>query len=152
MLSWTAMMILSSCIVEGLMTEKIKEYFLYGSVCFISLGLVLNFYIPFSRAYISASYTIISIGISALLYYFLYFLFEIVAKKKSMLKNERFFSVVGKNAFILYLLDFMIAYSVYYSVPWDAPAILIFFIAFISVLGVWLIAYWMDRVKMYIVI
>jgi hypothetical protein len=46
----------------------------------------------------------------------------------------------------------MIAYTVYYSIPWDAPAILIFIVAFISVFGIWFIAYLMDRVKMYIVI
>ena len=152
MLSWTPMMLLSSCLAEGLMKDKVKEYFLYGGVVLTSLGIVLNYYIPFSRAYISISYTIISVGISSLLYYIIHYIFEILAQKKPKMNNEKFFSVVGKNAFILYLLDFMIAYSVYYSISWDAPAILIFIIAFISVFGIWILAYFMDKAKMYIVI
>jgi predicted acyltransferase len=152
MLSWTAMMILSSCIVEGLLKNEVRKFFLYGGIILTSSGIIVNFFIPFSRAYISASYTLISVGISSLIYFILYYIFEILAKSKPILNKEKFFSVVGKNAFILYLLDFMIAYTVYYSIPWDAPAILIFIVAFISVFGIWFIAYLMDRVKMYIVI
>lgn len=152
MFSWTPMMLLSSCIVDGLMKDKVKEYFLYGGVVLTSLGIIFSYYIPFSRAYISISYTIISVGISSILYYIIYYIFEVLAQNNPKLTKEKFFSVVGKNAFILYLLDFMIAYSVYYFVPWDAPAILIFLIAFISVFGIWIIAYFMDKAKMYIVI
>jgi len=152
MLSWTPMMLISSCIVEGLMKGKIKEYFLYGGIILICMGIILNYFIPFSRSYISISYTMMSVGISSFLYFIIHYIFEILAQKKPIFTKEKFFSVVGKNAFILYLLDFMIAYSVYYSIPWDAPAILVFLIAFISVLGIWFIAFLMDRVKMYIVI
>lgn len=152
MLSWTAMMVLSSCIVDGLLKNRVRQYFLYGGIILTISGIICNFFIPFSRAYISVSYTLISVGISSLLYYLIYYIFESLAKNRPILTKERFFSVVGKNAFMLYLLDYLIAYSIYYSVPWDAPAIFIFIIAFLSVIGIWLIAYLMDRVKMYIVI
>ncbi len=152
MLSWTAMMLLSSCIADGLGRRKIKEYFFYGGVIFILSGIIINCFITFSRAYISLSYTLFSVGISSLLYYLIYLIFEVHAKKKVFLTNEKLFSVVGKNAFILYLSDFIIAFSTYYLVPWDSPAIFIFVIAFLSVLSIWFIAYLMNRVQMYIVI
>ena len=152
MFSWTAMILLSSCIADGLLMEKVKEYFLYGGIILTIAGVFTSFFIPFSRTYITASYTIISVGISALLYYMIHFVFEVSARKKAILKKERFFSVVGKNAFLLYLIDFIIAYSIYSILPWDAPVIIVFIVAFISVFSIWLIAYLMDRAKMYIII
>ena len=110
MFSWTAMMVLSSCIVDGLLKNRVKQYFLYGGILLTISGIISNLFIPFSRAYISASYTLISVGISSLLYYFIYYIFENLAKNKPILTKERFFSVVGKNAFMLYLLDYLIAY------------------------------------------
>jgi hypothetical protein len=73
------MILLSSCIAEGLLKEKMKQFFLYGGIILSISGITIDFFIPFSRTYISTSYTLISVGISSIIYYVLYLIFEHLA-------------------------------------------------------------------------
>ena len=153
-LSWGSMMILSSFLAEGIGKgkEHVKHYFLYGGIICLLIGIGTGFILGVSRPYISLPYILISVGASSLLYYLLYFIFEEWGNNYNFIKKERFFSVVGKNAFIFYLIHMMIAYTIYAIFPFDTPSIILFPLAIVHTAFIWLIAYFMNKLEIFIVI
>ena len=153
-LSWCSMMILSSFLAEGLGKgkEQVKHYFLYGGFICLLIGIGTGYVLGVSRPYISLPYILISIGIASLLYYLLYYIFEECGIKYNFIKKERFFSVVGKNAFIFYLIHILIAYTIYSIFPFDTPSIIIFPLAIVHTAFIWLMAYYMNKLEMFIII
>jgi len=151
-LSWISMMLVSSIISRGLINGKIKEYFLYGGIFFSVLGIIANLLWKISRPYVSISYVFISVGIASLLYYLLHYIFEKRPIKLKFFNQDNFLSIIGKNAFMLFLLDFLIIFIIYVSIPTDVPFIFIFTIGVISIIVIWIIAFLMNKVEMYIII
>jgi len=153
-LSWGSMMIFSSFLAEALTKgkDKVKIYFLFGGLICVVLGFGFGFILGISRAYISLPYIIVSVGISSLIYYILYYIFEVWAKNREFLKKEKFFSVIGKNAFMLYLIHVVIVYSIYQIIPLNISSVIIFSISFVNVTIIWFIAFLMNKVEMYIVV
>ena len=153
-LSWGSMMILSSFLAEGLSRgkEHIKHYFLYGGFICLLIGIGTGFVWGVSRPYISVPYILISVGVASILYYLLYFIFEEWATNYNFIKKERIFSVVGKNAFIFYLIHMLIAYAIYTIFPFDTPSIILFPLAIVHTAFIWLLAYYMNKLEMFIVI
>ena len=153
-LSWGSMMILSSFLAEALTKgkEKVKSYFLFGGLICLVLGFGFGFIWGISRAYISLPYIIVSVGISSLIYYILYYIFEVWANDHEFVKKEKFFSVIGKNAFMLYLIHVFIVYSIYQIIPLNISSVIIFSISFVSVAIIWLIAFLMNKEEMFIII
>ncbi|MFX0059326.1 MAG: DUF5009 domain-containing protein [Candidatus Hodarchaeota archaeon] len=151
-LSWISLILLSSIISRGLINRKIKECFLYGGILCSILGISINFFLKISRPYISMSYVFISVGIASILYYILYNIFEVWNIKFKFVNQDNFLSVIGKNAFMLFLIDFLIIYVIYITIPVDVPFILIFSVGVLSIIGIWFIAYLMNKVEMYIII
>ena len=153
-LSWGSMMILSSFLAEGLGKgkEHIKHYFLYGGFICLLIGTGTGFIFGVSRPYISLPYILISVGVASLLYYLLYFIFEEWGINYNFIKKERIFSVVGKNAFIFYLIHMLIVYTIYSIFPFDTPSIIIFPLAIVHTAFIWLMAYYMNKLEMFIII
>ena len=153
-LSWGSMMILSSFLAEGLGKgkEQVKRYFLYGGFICLLIGIGTGFVLGVSRPYISLPYILISVGVASLLYYLLYFIFEESGIKYNFIKKERIFSVVGKNAFMFYLIHILIAYMIYSIFPFDTPNIIIFPLAIVHTAFIWLMAYYMNKLEMFIII
>ena len=153
-LSWGSMMILSSFLAEGVGKgkEQVKHYFLYGGFISLLIGIGTGFVLGVSRPYISLPYILISVGVASLLYYLLYFIFEEWDIKYNFIKKERLFSVVGKNAFMFYLIHILIAYTIYSIFPFDTPSIIIFPLAIVHTAFIWLMAYYMNKLEMFIVI
>ncbi|GAH55234.1 unnamed protein product [marine sediment metagenome] len=153
-LSWGSMMVFSSFLAEALINgkDKVKSYFLFGGLICVVLGFGFGFILGISRAYISLPYIIVSVGISSLIYYLLYYIFEVWANNHEFVKKEKFFSVVGKNAFMLYLIHVVIVYSIYQIIPLNISSVIIFSISFVNVAIIWLIAFLMNRVEMFIVV
>ncbi len=153
-LSWGSMMILSSFLAEGLgkRKEDVKHYFLYGGLICLLIGIGTGFVFGVSRSYISMPYILISVGVASTLYYLLYYIFEEWETKYSFIKKERIFSVVGKNAFIFYLIHMLIAYSIYSIFPFDTPSIILFPLAIVHTAFIWLLAYYMNKLEMFIII
>ena len=153
-LSWGSMMILSSFLAEALTKgkDKVKIYFLFGGLICVVLGFGFGFIWGISRAYISLPYIIVSVGISSLIYYILYYIFEVWANNHEFVKKEKFFSVVGKNAFMLYLIHVFIVYSIYQIIPLNISSVIIFSISFVNVAIIWLIAFLMNKEEMFIII
>ena len=153
-LSWGSMMILSSFLAEALPKgkDKVKSYFLFGGLICVVLGFGFGFILGISRAYISLPYILVSVGISSLIYYLMYYIFEVWANNHEFLKKEKFFSVVGKNAFMLYLIHIVIVYSIYQIIPLNISSVIIFSISFVNVAIIWFIAFLMNKVEMFIVV
>ena len=152
--SWGSMMILSSFLAEGL--EKGKEYvriyFLFGGFICLLIGIGSGFVWGISRPYISLPFILISVGVASILYYILYFIFEEWGINYKFVKKERIFSVVGMNAFIFYLIHMVIAYTIYTIFPFDTPSIILFPLAIIHTAFIWLIAYYMNKLEIFIII
>ncbi len=153
-LSWGSMMILSSFLAEGLGKgeERVKHYFLYGGLICLLVGIGTGLVFGVSRPYISLPYILISVGVASMLYYLLYFIFEEWGTSYNFVKNEKIFSVVGKNAFIFYLIHMLIAYTIYSIFPFDTPSIILFPLAIVHTAFIWLLAYFMNKLEIYIVI
>ena len=153
-LSWGSMMIFSLFLAEALTMgkDKVKSYFLFGGLILVVLGFGLGFILRISRAYISLPYIIVSVGISSLIYYLLYYIFEVWPINHEFVKKERFFSVIGKNAFMLYLIHVVIVYSIYEIIPLNISSVIIFSISFVNVAIIWFIAFLMNKVEMFIVV
>ena len=152
--SWGSMMILSSFLAEGLGKGKeyVKHYFLYGGFICLLIGIGSSFVWGISRPYISLPYILISVGVASILYYLLYFIFEEWGVKYNFIKKERIFSVVGKNAFIFYLIHMLIAYTIYMAFPFDTPSIIIFPLGIIHATLIWLLAFYMNKLEIFIII
>ena len=152
--SWGSMMILSSFLAEGL--EKGKEYvriyFLFGGFICLLIGIGSGFVWGISRPYISMPFILISVGVASILYYVLYFIFEEWGINYNFVKKERIFSAIGKNAFIFYLIHMLIAYTIYTIFPFDTPSIIIFPLAIVHTVFIWLIAYYMNKLEIFIII
>ncbi len=153
-LSWGSMMILSSFLAEGLGKgkEHVKLYFLYRGLICLLLGIGTSFVLGVSRPYISLPYILISVGVASMLYYLLYFIFEEWGTSYNFVKNEKIFSVVGKNAFIFYLIHMLIAFTIYSIFPFDTPSIILFPLAILHTAFIWLLAYYMNKLEIFIVI
>ena len=153
-LSWGSMMILSSFLAEGLGKgkEHVKRYFFYGGFICLLIGIGTGFIWGISRPYISLPYILISVGVASILYYLLYFIFEEWGINYNFIKKERIFSVVGKNAFFFYLIHMLIAYTIYLIFPFDTPSIILFPLAIVHTAFIWLLAYYMNKLEIFIVI
>jgi predicted acyltransferase len=144
-LSWGSMMILSSVLAEGLINRRINPYFLSGGTLCTILGISTNFIWGISRAYISISYLLISVGIASLLYYGFYCIFEIWGKDKKFLQKDNFLSVMGKNAFILFIFHFVLVIIMYSILPSDSHFLIVFAFGFLNVFIIWITAFFMNR-------
>jgi len=152
--SWGSMMILSSFLAEGLEKGKeyIRIYFLFGGFICLLIGIGSGFVWGISRPYISLPFILISVGVASILYYVLYFIFEEWGINYNFVKKERIFSAIGKNAFIFYLIHMLIAYTIYTIFPFDTPSTIIFPLAIVHTAFIWLIAYYMNKLEIFIII
>ena len=152
--SWGSMMILSSFLAEGLGKGKeyVKHYFFYGGFICLLIGIGSGFFFGISRPYISLPYILISVGVASILYSLLYFIFEEWGKNYNFVKKERIFSVVGKNAFFIYLIHMFIAYTIYTIFPFDTPSIIIFPLAIVHTALIWILAHYMNKLEMFVII
>ena len=152
--SWGSMMILSSFLAEGLEKGKeyIRNYFLFGGFICLLIGIGSSLVWGISRSYISLPFILISVGVSSILYYILYFIFEEWGINYNFVKKERIFSVVGMNAFIFFLIHMLIAYTIYTIFPFDTPSIILFPLAIVHTAFIWLIAYYMNKLEIFIII
>ena len=150
--SWTSMLILSSVLAEGLHNGKIKEYFVFGGIICIILGIITNFIWGISRQRISLPFILLSIGIASLFFYFLYQIFDVWGKNHAFTQKENFLSITGKNAFILFIFHIFSISIIYTAFPLDSEFVLVFIIAVINVVIIGVIGYLMYKADIIIVL
>jgi len=144
-ISWAAMLVLASVLAEWFYDRPRRRwmYFL-GSTLSLGSGIVLSQWIDTSLYYVSASYVLIALGASALLFAGVHLLTEKLRVRLPLL------IAWGKNPLVMYLLHYWIWVFVFLMPPssgWhlEAPAWLIVLQAggFVGVLS--LVAWFLDR-------
>ncbi len=157
-LSWGSMMIFSNVIAEGLKKDVKWRYFLLGGLFFLIIGIITSFFWGISRGYMTLPYVFISVGVSSVLYYIIYLLFE-NRGKNPIFKNEKILSPSGKNAFILFLLHIITLYFFYEMIPFfynfipeDMKWLVVLLFAVLNTSIILLIGYFLDKKKLYLTI
>ena len=148
-INWAAMLILSTALADLFHDEKRgRKYFPWVSLGILILGAGLALLVPLSKHRVSSSYVLVTLGISALLFY----LFHWMSTRARL--NLRFLVVWGKNPLILYFFHYLLigvffipGIPVLYS---SAPPWLVI-IEFLFIIGsISLFAYWLERHRLII--
>jgi predicted acyltransferase len=152
--SWGSMMILSSFLAEGLNKEKkyVMHYFFFGGLICLLTGLSFDYIFRISRPYISLPYILVSVGITSILYYILYCIYDKWLVKYQRSIKLKILSPVGRNAFISFITHILFAWLIFSIFPVNTPGIIIFPIAFLHTTSIWLLTYFMDKQEAYLVI
>ncbi len=144
-LGWAGMLILATVLADWFYSQsKDRRNFLLGSLGFLGLGLGLSIWIEISQYFVSASYVLITLGASGILF----FGFHLLTEKGGF--HLPLLIAWGKNPMILYLLHYWIWVYAFLAPEirtwhFHAPVWLIILQAsgFVGVLS--LIAWYLDR-------
>jgi len=119
-LSWSAMLILSTVLADLFHDEAgRRRWFAWASGLTLAAGVLLAVWAPVSKNRVSASYVLISLGASALLFG----LFHLLCDRRGL--SFKIFEVWGQNPLLLYVLH-LILLGLIVLPPWpywnvDAP-------------------------------
>jgi predicted acyltransferase len=145
--SWTSLLISSTILAEGLQKEEVKKFVLGGSILLTLSGFILSFIIPLSRQLVSTSYVILTAGISGLLFYILYYIFELWGENKRIGSQENFLSILGKNSFFLFIIHLLLISIVYEIFPLDISVFFVLFLAVMNIVIISLTGYFLYKME-----
>jgi predicted acyltransferase len=142
--AWGAMLILATVLADLFHDEaRGRRIFPWASLATLLLGIGLAFIIPVSKHRVSASYVLITLGVSALLFYFIHWLVERLKFKSRLLE------VWGKNPLTLYFLHYILIGLVFLPgiafLYTDAPLWLVLLEIAGLMGGISAVAFWLDR-------
>ena len=143
-LDWAAMMILGTALADMFHSlGRLKKAYPWASLGVLAVGVVAAFLLPVSKHRVSASYVLISLGISALLFLAFNWLVDRFQWK------GRFLMVWGRNPLVLYFLHYLLIGLVFIPAIPDiyqqAPLWLALLEMVLLVGSISIVAYWMDR-------
>ena len=143
-LDWAAMMILGTALADLFHGEGgRKKAYPWVSLGVLVLGVAAAFLLPVSKHRVSASYVLISLGISALLFFIFNWLVERFKWK------GHFLVVWGKNPLVLYFLHYILIGLVFIPAIPDiyqhAPLWLALLEMVLLVGSISAVAYWIDH-------
>ena len=134
------------------------RYFLFGGILLITMGIILNlfslinFNFVISRQYVSPSYVLISVGIASLVFYSLYYIIEILGKRRDLFKKDNFISILGRNSFFLFIIHILLVSLISPILPDDVNVVLVFTVGFINVFIIWALGFAMYKLEVFITI
>ena len=148
-LNWAAMLILATALADLFHGQgRWKKVFPWASLAVLAAGIAVAFILPVSKHRVSSSYVLISLGASALLFLLFHWLAGWFNWK------ARFMVVWGMNPLGLYFLHYLIIEIFFLpgipAIYQAAPLWLVLLEIVIILSGVSLVAYWLDRRKIYI--
>jgi predicted acyltransferase len=153
---WGAMMLLCTAMIDDYRSSS-KHSFLVIGILFTSIGTAFHFiwqivgspqYIGISKERLTPAFILISVGLSAAFYW----LFWLIYDKFSVTKNKSILQPLGKNAFLLYLFHPLFGFiSSLYLKP-NSHIVFVLLSATLNLILLWLIAYLLDKKKIYIII
>ncbi|MBY9006944.1 MAG: DUF1624 domain-containing protein [Candidatus Lokiarchaeota archaeon] len=149
-LSWISLIIFSSVICKEFLENRHEKYFLIFGLIFFTIGFVTTFIWGLSRFRITLPFIFLSVGISSLVFYLFYLYFDRLGNKKDSIKKDNFLSIMGKNSLILFIFHFVINSFIYQVSPVDLNMTLAFSIAIIHCFIIWIIAYGMFKLDLFI--
>ena len=97
-LSWAVILILSTVLGDFFLDQSRRKYFPWLSLAFLLAGFTLTILVPVSKNRVSASYDLITLGFSGVVFSIFYLLDY----------QLDFFSAWGRNPLLLYLLAFLV--------------------------------------------
>lgn len=144
-LSWAAMLILATTLADWYYEQpRNQRHLVMGSLALLGLGIVLSNWVEVSQYFVSASYVLISLGASGVLFVLFHFLTDGLQFRLPIL------IAWGKNPLLLYLLHYWIWVMVFLRPPastWHHEASLWLIVlqagGFVGVLS--LVAWYLDR-------
>lgn len=142
-ISWGGMMILATVLADCFHDAANRKFYFPLSLLTIITGIGLSFIIPISKNRVSFSYVLISLGISALVF----FVMDWLVKQRNL--HSALLAAWGKNPLIIYILHLLLLGIVFLpGIPeWysNAPFWLVFLQTFglIGVLSS--IAFWLEK-------
>jgi predicted acyltransferase len=143
-LDWGAMMILGTALADLFHgSERARKIFPFISAGLLVVGAGLAFLTPVSKHRVSSSYVLVTLGISALLFW----VFHLLSERFNW--QGRFLVVWGKNPLTLYFLHYLLI-GVFFlpGIPFlytAAPVWLVLLEIAFLITGISLVAYWLDR-------
>jgi len=151
-LGWGSLILFSSVISKGFIKNSINKYFVFGGAIFFIIGILTSFYWGFSRFRITLPFIFISVGISSLLYYIFYLIFDKWNIDYDFINQENFLSITGKNSFLLFIIHILIINILYYIIPLNIDMWIVFITGFSHMFLIWLISYLLYRSEVFIII
>lgn len=143
-IAWGAMLILATALADLFHDEaRGRRIFPWASLATLLLGIGLALVVPVSKHRVSASYVLITLGASALLFFFIHWLVQHLKFKSRLLE------VWGKNPLILYFLHYILIGLVFLPgitfLYADAPLWLVLLEIAGLIGGISAVAFWLDR-------
>ena len=156
-IGYAALMLIGTAIIDDF-REKKKFPILISGIIFTAIGVTIHYVWKFygiplygglSKERMTVSYVLLTIGLGAVLFWLIWYLFD---KKEITKGKSKILQPYGRNALFLYILHpLLILFAILY-LPESSHAALIMFVAALNVGILWLVAVIMDRRKIYIVI
>ncbi|MCG3221091.1 MAG: DUF1624 domain-containing protein [Candidatus Heimdallarchaeota archaeon] len=156
-IGYAALMLICTAIIDDFRKRK-KLLILISGIIFTAIGTTLHYIWKFygiplygglSKERMTVSYVLLSMGLGAALFWLIWYLFD----KKAITKGKsKVLQPYGRNALFLYIIHpLLILFAILY-LPESSHAALVMFVAAINVALLWLVAFFMDRKEVYIVI
>jgi predicted acyltransferase len=148
-LNWAAMLILGTALADMFHGEgRWKKAFPWVSMAILAGGIALAFISPVSKHRVSASYVLVSLAASAMLF----LLFHWLSGRFNW--KGRFLVVWGKNPLVLYFLHYLFIGLVFVpglpSIYQAAPLWLVLLEMTALIGGISAVAYWLDHRNIFI--
>ncbi len=144
-LAWGAMMLYASLIAEGLTNKKVKDYFLFGGLICVAFSFSTLVLWGISMTFTTIPYVFFCLGFCSLCYFGFYTLIDDWGKKKNLFQKDNFLNILGKNAFILYILHILLRLLTSTLLPSNTSIIEIFSAVFINIIVILGIAYILNK-------
>ncbi len=147
-ISWGGMLMLATVLADLFHDPPRKKFFLPLSLFTLAAGFAISFLIPISKNRVSISYVLISIGTSAILFYFI----DQIVKKFNL--HFSFLQSWGKNPIILYILHLLLI-GVFYlpDIPawYNQAAVWLVVLQAIGLVGILsVIALWLKKKNVFL--
>ncbi len=156
-IGYAALMLIGTAIVD-VFGEKRKLPILVSGIVFSIVGTAVHYIWKFygipqyggiSKERITPSYVSVTLGLGAILFWLIWYLFD----KKEITKGKSYFlQTFGRNAFFLYIFHHLLILLATLYLPQNSHVALVIFVAVMNVGILWLIAFMMDKNKIYVVL
>ncbi len=156
-IGYASLLLIGTAIID-VFSEKRKLPILISGVVFSIAGTAVHFIWQFygiplyggiSKERMTPSYVSLTLGLGAILFWLIWYLFD----KREITKGKSYFlQTLGRNAFFLYIFQHLLILLATLYLPQNSHVALVIFVAVMNVGILWLLAFMMDRNKIYIVL
>lgn len=149
-IAWGGMMLISSVIADSLHSKRITKNLLLSSLILIGSSVIVFPLWGMSMTFTTIPFILFSLGICTFCYLAAYSFFDEWGQNHEYFQGDNLISILGKNAFILYVLHviFRLVTSSILSRDTDIPIIIS--AVFINGFVLWTIAYMLNKNHKYI--